>query len=205
VPSAQTSSARTAASTPAATPSTQSAAGFVAPLATIPAVGVPADANPQVRSVVEAVRSGTHPERLSIAVDPAPFDPAAFARNPQAYLNVVEPARVYQTAPAGPTAVPLVATVDHTIRLPALGSTPLVVIGTPGSPVSFTILDGGQFENGLASITVLAGDDGKATATYSATPGTVDEVQILVGSPMTVGTLTMTVHVADPAATVSTR
>lgn len=162
-----------------------------------------AQANQQ--SVVEAVRSGKHPERLSLAIDPAPFDPAAYARDSQAYLAVVEPARVYQTAPAGPDAVALRAAVDHTIRIPAHGSTPLTVIGVPGAPVSWTVLDGGQFANGLASITVQADAEGKATTTYTATPGTVDEVQILVGSPMTVGTLTLVVHVADPAATVSTR
>lgn len=167
---------------------------------TLKGTAVPGDSNPNVVSVVEAQRSGDHPERLTLAIDPAPFDAAAFAQNPQVYLNITEPARVYQTAPAGPDAVPLVATVDHTIRISANGSTPLTVIGKPNAPISFAVLDGGSMPNGLSSITVLADAEGKATTTYTATPGTVDEVQILVGSPMTVGTLTLVVHVQDPAA-----
>jgi hypothetical protein len=168
------------------------------PLAAAPVV--PAQFAPQVASVVEAVRTGKHPERLSIAIDPAPFDATAYARDPQAYLSVVEPARVYQTAPAGPAAVPLRATVDHVIPVPALGSTELAVIGQPHAPVTFTVLDGGRMPNSLASITVQADAEGRASTTYTATPGTVDEVQILVGSPMTVGTLTLRVAVAYPEA-----
>ena len=166
---------------------------------------IAAEMNANQRSVVEAVRTGKHPERLTLAVDPAPFDPAAYARDAREYLSVVEPARVYQTAPAGPDAVPLRAVVDHTIRLPAGGSTSLTVIGKPHAPVSWSVLDGGTLSNGLASITVQADAEGRATTTYTATPGTVDEVQILVGSPMTVGTLTLTVEVDDPAAALSTR
>lgn len=166
---------------------------------------IAAELNANQRSVVEAVRTGAYPERLTLAVDPAPFDPAAYARDVQGYLAVTEPARVYQTAPAGPDAVPLIAATDHTIRLPAGGSTPLTVIGKPFAPVSYAVLDGGRLGNGLASITVQADAAGIATTMYTATPGTVDEVQILVGSPMTVGTLTLTVAVDDPEAAVSTR
>jgi hypothetical protein len=184
---------------PAAVTSAAAAAAIPAdPLASAPVV--PAQFAPQVASVVEAVRTGKHPERLSIAIDPAPFDATAYARDPQAYLAVVEPARVYQTAPAGPTAVPLRATVDHVIPVPALGSTELAVMAQPHAPVTFTVLDGGRMPNSLASITVQADADGRASTTYTATPGTVDEVQILVGSPMTVGTLTLRVAVAYPTA-----
>ena len=199
--SATTSTAAVSAS--GAAPSTGAAVAEPGQVDATPVIA--AELNANQRSVVEAVRTGNHPERLTLAVDPAPFDPAAYARDVQAYLAVTEPARVYQTAPAGPDAVPLRAVVDHTIRLPAGGSTHLTVIGKPFAPVSWSVLDGGTLSNGLASITVQADAAGTATTTYTATPGTVDEVQILVGSPMTVGTLTLTVAVDDPAAAVSTR
>jgi hypothetical protein len=168
---------------------------------TLQDTAVPGDINPQVASVVEAVRTGKYPERLSIAVDPKPFDPSKFAANPQEYLNIVEPGRVYQTAAAGPDAVPLIAADERAISVPVLGSTALSVRGKPNAPVSWTILDGGMFaHNHLASTTVMTNAEGVATVTYQATPGTIANVQILVGSPLMVGTLTMVIRVVDPAA-----
>jgi hypothetical protein len=96
--------------------------------------------------------------------------------------------------------VPLRATVDHVVQVPAMGSTELAVVALPGSPVTFSIVDGGMMPNGLSSITVAPDAQGRAATTYTATAGTVDEVQILVGSPMTVGTLTLRVAVAYPTA-----
>jgi hypothetical protein len=156
---------------------------------------VTADFHPQVASVIAAQQTGAYPERLTLVIDPKPFDAAAFAQQPQAYLSVVEPGRVYDTAAAGPEAVPLIAMVDHTILIPALGSTPLSVRGKPQAPVSFTVLGGGVFDNHLAAITVLADEAGVARVRYTATPGTTGEAQILAGSPLTVGTLMLSVHV----------
>lgn len=175
----------------------------LAPAAVRPSLvdtSVPTHFHPQVASVVEAQTTGHFPERLSPFINPAPFDAARFAADPQTYLNTVEPGRVFQTAEAGPDALPLIAAIDHIIQVPALGSTPLSVTGKPGAPVSFTILDGGMFENHLSATTVVADEHGRAQVLYTATPGTVDDVQILVGSPLTVGTLTLMVHVAPPEA-----
>ncbi len=184
----------TSTSAPISTPASQISSG-----PQLSDTAVAADFHPQVASVVEAQKTGKFPERLSVSIAPKPFDLAAFSANPQAYVNITEPGRVFQTAPAGPDAVPLIAGVDHIISVPSLGSTPLTVTGKSHAPVSFTILDGGMFDNHLSSTTVLADDKGTATVTYTATPGTVDDVQILVGSPLTVGTLTLVVHVGYPA------
>lgn len=54
--------------------------------------------HPQVASVVEAMKSGTHPERLSALVPPKVFDKAAYEADAKAYLSVVEPGRVWQVA-----------------------------------------------------------------------------------------------------------
>ena len=67
---------------------------------TLPAIKP--DANPQVKAVVEAIRQGNHPERVSVLVRPQPFDAKAYQTNPAAYLEVVEPGRVFQTAQPGP-------------------------------------------------------------------------------------------------------
>jgi hypothetical protein len=169
-------------------------------------LGVSPAFHPQVASIAEAHRTGKHPERLSLDIAPAPFDLKRYEANPQQYLNIVEPGRVYQTAAAGPNAVPLIATIDRVISIPALGSTALSVRGKPNAPVSWTILGGGVFtHNRLTSTTVLTSAEGIATVTYEATPGVYDAVSILVGSPLMVGTLTLMLQVAEPAATVSQR
>jgi hypothetical protein len=50
---------------------------------------VTADFHPQVASVIAAQQTGAYPERLTLVIDPKPFDAAAFAQQPQAYLSVV--------------------------------------------------------------------------------------------------------------------
>ena len=121
------------------------------------------DANPQAASVGEALKNRNHPERLSPIITPAPFDLAAYQRNPQAYLNVIEPGRVFQVAQPGPE-VPRIAPLSPlAVAIPQGSSTPLQVRVPPGMPVTFTSFDLGRFaENQLTSITVAANDQGVA-------------------------------------------
>jgi len=151
-------------------------------------------------SVVEAQRSGTHPERLTAQVAPAPYtrttDPAALQR----YLNTIEPGRVYQTADPA-TGAPQLTAVDGGVVqvIPALGTAPLAVRAPAGAPCTFLATAGGVFiETGLSCATVLAGPDGIAHVTYRADAGTIDDANILVGSSASVGTLGLTVHVHHP-------
>ena len=60
----------------------------------------------QQKSVRTAAQTGQFPSRLSLDVRPAPFDAVAWAASPKAYLDIVEPGRVYQTATPG-AAVPV--------------------------------------------------------------------------------------------------
>lgn len=156
------------------------------------------DANPQVKSVAEAIREKKHPERVSVLIRPPPFDAKAFQADPAKYLGVVEPGRVFQTAQPGPK-VPVLRPVGQSYREAVQGEVvPLRVKAPPGSPVTFTSFDLGAFENQLTSITVQADKQGVAEAKFRGTPGTIEEVHILAGSPEASGQVRFVVNVQRP-------
>jgi hypothetical protein len=156
---------------------------------------VPAAYVKQAASVMEALQHGDHPERLSPHYLPAKFDAERFAAEPNYYLDIVEPGRIYDTAEAtGPESVHLVLEGPETVTVPENGSTQLVVFGVPHSPVTYTTMHGGFFDNKMASITVLSDANGRAAVTYTAFMNIAD-VGICIGSPMSVGTISMTVEV----------
>lgn len=159
---------------------------------------VRADAN--ARSVVEAAQTGRFPERLSALVPPKPFDINAFEADPQAYLDVVEPGRAFQSADGAVGVKALEAVGVAYQEVDPGGSVKLRVTGEAGAPVTFTSFDMGAFENGLASITVLADASGEAEVTFTATAGTIETVKILAGSPLAVGQVKLMVQVRRPAA-----
>jgi len=165
-----------------------------------PVQAVPGNANPQVASVLEAARSGQHPERLSPWIIPKSFDAAAYRQNPKAYLDVVEPGRVYGTAEPSKTVPVLKPSGGQFFRLEQKQTTTLAVRSVPAkAPVTFTSFDLGAFENGLTSITVAADDQGVAQVKFTAIPGTVADVNILAGSPLASGQVKFTVYVEPPA------
>jgi len=159
---------------------------------------VPRDANPMVASVAEALETGAHPERLSLLADPQPFNREEYLRNPQAYLNVMEPGRVWQPAQPGPEVPRLKRIGERMISLTQQDTYSLKVQAVPKAPVTFTTFDLGEFQNQLPSITVAADDQGIAVARFTATPGTVDAIHILAASPMTSGQLQFVIDVALP-------
>ena len=59
----------------------------------------------------------------------------------------------------------------------------LSVRTVPNGVVTFTTFHAGQFANGLPSQSVAADASGKATVSYTAGEGVVNDVQILSGSP----------------------
>ncbi len=168
----------------------------VSPLPVQPVVA--GAANPQVASVVEAARTGTHPERRTALAMPAPFDAAAYGKDPQAYLDVCEPGRVFQPAQPGADVVQLGAKSPQYVELADGGSTGLAVRAVPGAPVTFTSFDLGSFSNRLTSITVRANAEGVATATFKAV-GTVNDCNIMAASPLCSGQVTFMVFVPQPA------
>jgi hypothetical protein len=162
---------------------------------------VPLGANPNVKSAVEAIKSKKFPERLTPMIAPKPFDPKAYAENPQAYLDVVEPGRAF--APAAPgKGIPRLRRISPYFQKVAQGgSVKLRASAKPGAPVTFTSLDLGQFSNQLTSITVAANDQGVAEAEFTATPGTIEDVRIIAAGPATSGQMRFIVNVSLPSKT----
>ena len=65
--------------------------------------------------------------------------------------------------------------------------------------MTFTSADLGRFENQLTSITVAADASGVAKVKFTASPGTINTVRILSGSPLATGQVEFVVQVEPPA------
>jgi len=160
---------------------------------------IPQDANDYVISVAEALKHPEKfPERLSPAIAPPPFDKQAFKDDPEKYLKTVEPGRVFQPAQPGVGIQSIQRRSPKLVRILQNETAFLRVWASPGAPVTYTSFDLGQFENLLTSITVLAGDDGIATAEFTGSPGTVNDVNILVASPVNSGQIRFIVNISIP-------
>jgi hypothetical protein len=168
---------------------------------------IKADANPQVKAAAEAIRQKNHPERLSVLVSPKPFDAKSYKADPSAYLETVEPGRVFQTAQPGP-GVPQLKPVASDFYAITQGESVTLRVNAPaGAPVSFTSFDAGQFENLLTATTVRANENGVAEVKFTATSGTINDINILAGCPTATGQVKFVVNVqmpdADPTSPVS--
>ena len=152
--------------------------------------------NPRVQSVMEAAKSGKYPERLDVAIAPKPFDKAAFEKDPQTYLQTIEPGRVYQTMPPKKDAPRLQMIGKNPTTVDSGHDVVLKVQALPGAPVSFFAQRGGIFrESTLNSITVQADEKGVAQVTFFANPGTVAIAPVVVGSPYLAGNAEIMVSV----------
>ena len=108
--------------------------------------------HPQAAAVAAALEHKSHPERLSPLVPATPFDAQEYARNPQAYLAVSEPGRVFQVAQPGADTPPLRRISGRLHRVQQGHTVTLKAHAIAGAPVSFTAFDGGRFqENTLPS------------------------------------------------------
>lgn len=148
------------------------------------------------KSIEEAKETGKYPERLDPKVAPAPFDREAWDRDPQAYLDVVEPGRVWQTADESSGLEPLEADGDVNETAEPGGVVKLAVRGDPLSPVTFTVMGSGQLDNGLTSITVRTDAVGYARAMFTL-PSGAPESTVVAGSPRATGQVNFTVRVRD--------
>ncbi len=162
---------------------------------------IPKDANPAVTAVMSAIKTGENPERLSSLIAPKPFDSDSFAKNPKAYLDVVEPGRVWQPAQPGPGVRRISALSELAFDAVQGEPTVMKVKVTPHAPVTFTAFDGGAFENHLNSITVQADGDGLAKATFVATTGVINDVNLVAASPVTSGQLKYVASISLPRKT----
>ncbi len=150
------------------------------------APSVPADLNPNVKSVVDGVRN-KHPERVSTLMRPAAFDARAYHADPEKYLTTIEPGRVFQPAQPGKSVKRLAAISPYLQRVAQGQSIVLKVRAPAGAPVTFTSFDMGEFSNRLTSITVAANEQGIAHSQFFGTPGTIADVNILAASPLASG------------------
>lgn len=161
---------------------------------------VTVDFSAQVDSVRHAQENGQL-ARLSINGRPTPFDPKRYRADPHSYLSVIEPCRIWQSAEPGPDVDALVDPEGRQqimVAVPSGEVRPLTVKTWPGYPASFTSTGRGAFQNGLDAITVQADERGFATAHFTATPGTTDEVRILAASPVVAGAVSFLVTISTP-------
>ena len=182
VPTAATSSALASTTSTSVSTATSAPAASASPIPSRPPSLRP-EASANAASIAEASRTGKFPERLSPLMAPKAFDPAAFAANPQKYLDVVEPGRVFQSAAPGTQVPVLQAKATSSFSIPVGGSCTLAVITAANSVATFTSFDLGTFSNSLTSITVQANDRGEASTVYHASGGVIANAQVLAGSP----------------------
>jgi hypothetical protein len=147
---------------------------------------VPAAGNPTTVQVEASDRVA--PKRSKKLMDPAI----------QRMLRTVDPARIYDTAHPGPGVPSLTIVGPSDQRIHPGDSAPVAMQTAPESLVTFSAKDGGLFPNQQSSITVLADEQGIATTSILANPGTVDDVYVFAGSPAAVGTICTIVHVLYP-------
>ncbi len=161
--------------------------------------GLAVDHNEQVAGVYEALKDRSKPSRFSSFATPEPFDRAAYEANPEAYLNTIEPSRVFAPAQPGEGVKVLRSKSSRYHRTVQGESVNLVIETEPNMPVTFTSFDLGTFSNSLSSITVQANDQGIATAAFTAGPGTIGDVELLAASPVATSQVEFVVHVSLPA------
>lgn len=153
--------------------------------------------NTQVQSVVEALNSGKHPERLSPLIRPAAFDQESWQTNKdykQKYLNTAEFGRVFQSLnPALGT--PKTKRVTPYYQQVAQGEKITLAVKTAADmPVTFTSFDLGKFSNGLTTQTVVANNSGYAEVEFHGMSGTIADVNILASSPAASGQVKFLVY-----------
>ncbi len=113
-------------------------------------------------------------------------------------LTTTSSDRVNDIARPGP-GVPILSLIGPSmVVIEPGGSTTLQARSAPGALVHFYAKDGGIFPNQRASITVLADDQGVATTSLAANPGTIDDTTIFIGSPRASGMVSMIVHILHP-------
>ena len=150
--------------------------------------------NANVDSMIEAIETGKHPERLTPMVKPKPFNKVAFFNDPQAYVDIVEPGRAWQSAEPG-DGVKTIGTDREFYDVKFGESVRLKALAYPSGPVTFTSTDLGAFDNDLSSITVIANEKGWAAANFTITAGTSGGVNVSAASPLTSGRLAFYVNV----------
>lgn len=156
--------------------------------------------NPQTRSMVEAVKNGSNPERVSVLAKPTDFDEHRWLNDEkyrENYLRVAEPSRVDLTKQPGPD-VPKIDRVSPYFQKVVQGEKVTLSVKVPdGYPVTFTSYDLGKLGNGATTHTVVS-KNGVASTEFHGIKGTIMDTNILASSPMTTGQIKFIVHTLLP-------
>lgn len=132
---------------------------------------------------------------ISIVGKREKFNPVRYKEDPLYYLDSVEPGRAFDAAQPGPDVKKLERVGYASIQTKQNEPVILEARGESGMPISFTVFDGGKFQNGLSYITLKADADGVARAEYTATDGVINQTRIRAASPVNSGTLQWNVFV----------
>lgn len=160
--------------------------------------GLSRDTNDQVAQVLDNLKSGEFPENISPFLKPREFDANEYYHQPEVYLNIVAPGRVFQSAKPGRGVRPIKRIGSSYYLAEQNKEVTLKVRAKANAPVTFTSFDLGAFENELTSMTVRANKKGIASVKFRGTPGTYNEVKILAASPLTSGRVRFIVDVLTP-------
>lgn len=161
---------------------------------TMPAIDP--NTHPQAASVVEALKTGKYPERLSPIILPKAFNVEEYRKDPSLILNISAPGRVFQPAQPSDKTPPIRRITPMSHRMKQGDRLVLAVQVPAGDPVTWTSMDGGRFvETSLPTVTVAASDQGVAQATFEATSGIIDQVNILCSCLTTSGQLRYSIWV----------
>ena len=157
------------------------------------------DENAQVAGLLKELQDPEGPQAAkSTFFEPEPFDLAIHEADPQAYLDLIRPARSFYPAQPGPDAIPLRAESNKFSHIVQGESAILRVKASPKAPVAFYHSGVGRFENNLKSITVAADKDGIAEVRYVAGLGVTDLNTVLAASPLHSQQLKFTIKVDLP-------
>jgi hypothetical protein len=118
---------------------------------------------------------------------PRPFDKAAFERDPEKYLETVEPSRAWLTAQPAPGVKRIELLGPAIVPVARGGGVQLSVKAEPGAPVSWLSSDMGSFPNKMTAMTVRADAQGVARVAFSTRPGAVNDINVIAASPLCAG------------------
>ncbi len=160
--------------------------------------GIKRDENPAVAAIVASIESNSNPERRTPFITPAPFSREEFLADPDAYLSLVEPGRVYQSLPHSEDVSSIKEVGNQYFRVLQGEGVVLQARVDPLMPVTFYSAKLGQFSNELTSITVRADEEGSVSATFKASGGTRGEIDVIASSPVHSGVARYVVNVLLP-------
>lgn len=141
----------------------------------------------QVINLGAALKSGEHPERVSVKISPKPFDKKKWdssAEFRKFYIEHLEPGRIHQSA--SDSKAPMIETKSNRYQEieQNTGEAYLEIIGKAGYPVSAYSFDMGEFSNRLVAQTLVFDSSGKAIFRFKGLNGTISDCNILVSSPV---------------------